>query len=362
MKVIVYHSSVIKIGGIETFLYNFFKRMHNKVNIVFVYKNADEEQIKRYSEYVKCVKFGNQQFDCDVVLLMSAWGASITQNVRSGKIIQMIHCNLEDYRKKNLFTLTPDVFVDQYVCVSEDVQSALKRLHNIDSEVIYNLLDNTMPIYKKPKNKKLTLITATRLSTEKGLERCIGFAKLIPYDYVWKIYGDTPDKKYRETLIELSKGTSIEWCGFKTPIQQEIAKADYLVQLSDTEGYCYSINEALYQRTPILVTPFNSAFEQVTEGESGYFIGFELEGIDFDRIKNGIPKIVNHQEKSSEQDWFNVFESETVNPQQVLIRSNKVYFDTVNNKRHSRGMVFQTDIKRARELIKANACELIGYK
>ena len=41
----------------------------------------------------------------------------------------------------------------------------------------------------------------------------------------------------------------------KLNIIDDIAQADFLVQLSDNEGYCYSIVEALNLHVPVVVTP-----------------------------------------------------------------------------------------------------------
>ena len=43
--------------------------------------------------------------------------------------------------------------------------------------------------------------------------------------------------------------------GTKLNIIDDIAQADFLVQLSDNEGYCYSIVEALNLKVPVVVTP-----------------------------------------------------------------------------------------------------------
>jgi glycosyltransferase involved in cell wall biosynthesis len=41
----------------------------------------------------------------------------------------------------------------------------------------------------------------------------------------------------------------------KLNIIDDIAQADFLIQLSDNEGYCYSIVEALNLGIPVVVTP-----------------------------------------------------------------------------------------------------------
>ena len=49
---LVYQKFISKIGGIETFLYEFFKALHNEYDILFVYDEADPKQLLRYQEYV----------------------------------------------------------------------------------------------------------------------------------------------------------------------------------------------------------------------------------------------------------------------------------------------------------------------
>ena len=44
---LVFHSYIASIGGIETFLYEFFKRYSDEYDILFVYKSGDYNQIKR---------------------------------------------------------------------------------------------------------------------------------------------------------------------------------------------------------------------------------------------------------------------------------------------------------------------------
>jgi glycosyltransferase involved in cell wall biosynthesis len=85
--------------------------------------------------------------------------------------------------------------------------------------------------------------------------------------------------------------------------------ADYLVQVSDTEGFCYSIYEALQVDTPCIVTDFPSAFEQVKDGKSGYILKMDLSNLDIDKIYNKIPTQISFTEKSTEEDWIKLFKN-----------------------------------------------------
>lgn len=82
-----------------------------------------------------------------------------------------------------------------------------------------------------------------------------------------------------------------------------IAEADYGVQLSDTEGYSYFINECLQYETPVICTNFPSAYESVEDGVSGYIVDMNLSNLDIEKIVNNIPKTFEYKEKCTEKDW-----------------------------------------------------------
>lgn len=84
-----------------------------------------------------------------------------------------------------------------------------------------------------------------------------------------------------------------------------IKEADYGVQLSDTEGYSYFINECLQQDTPVICTNFSSAHESVEDGVSGYILDMDLSNLNLDKIVNNIPNNFVYKEKCTEKDWIN---------------------------------------------------------
>jgi glycosyltransferase involved in cell wall biosynthesis len=136
----------------------------------------------------------------------------------------------------------------------------------------------------------------------------VKFAEQIPVDYVWNVWGNisTP---YAQSIVKKFKHLpKVKFNGITNEPYNEIIKADYLVQLSDSEGYCYSIIEALQMATPVIVTPFESAAEQVTEKINGYIIDFEVKNVNFDAIINNIPTFDPYQDKSSEKDWLKIIE------------------------------------------------------
>ena len=74
-------------------------------------------------------------------------------------------------------------------------------------------------------------------------------------------------------------------------VRDWIAESDYLVQLSDTEGYCYAVMEAWLLGTMTITTPVPSFYEQgLIDGENGYVIDFEMPNLDnfVDKIYKGV--------------------------------------------------------------------------
>lgn len=51
-NIILYHNNLLKFGGVDTFSYNFIKKMSKYYNITFLYSIADEENLKRIEKYV----------------------------------------------------------------------------------------------------------------------------------------------------------------------------------------------------------------------------------------------------------------------------------------------------------------------
>ena len=64
-----------------------------------------------------------------------------------------------------------------------------------------------------------------------------------------------------------------------------VANADYLVQLSDNEGFCYSVVEALCAGTPVIVTPC-PVFDEIglVDGENCYKVPFDMKNFDVKKL------------------------------------------------------------------------------
>lgn len=299
MKVGVYISNLNKIGGVETFAIN----LCNRTGFDLIFKDYNINQLRKlkhnfYNEkYLKGVKY-------DVIILSQANWNPYPQNIIANFFIQTIHADYKEFEEKLNFVYRKFHNTTHHIAVSEHVAKIFEEVtpYKID-RVIYNLLDNT-EIPKVEKNNKLSFITLSRFSKEKGYERIIKMAELLQgVDYVWNIYGDNTSNYAKEIIRKLSEYPNIKFNGITDNAKEEIAKHHYTVQLSDTEGFCYSMYESLSVNVPVIVTNFNSAYEMVVDGVNGYILDMELNNFCVNKIKS-IPLIKSFKEKSTEKDWF----------------------------------------------------------
>ena len=88
-----------------------------------------------------------------------------------------------------------------------------------------------------------------------------------------------------------------------------MADADYTIQLSDSEGFCYAVHESLSVGTPVIVTDI-PIFKMIVNGYNGYRLPLDMSKIPIDEIINNIPKgFMYHTEQAAlKNKWQNLIE------------------------------------------------------
>ena len=299
MKLILYHNNLLKFGGVDTFVYNFVKKMNKYFDILFLYTTADKNNLERIKKYVKTEQYSkDKKYICDICICASAWGQYPDSVIaKTGRYIQMVHADYERAKEVGFYyskwqKTTEHIGVSDYVC------KIFKELYpNEKITRIYNILDEvkeTKPILK--------LISATRVSKEKGYERMLKLAqelKKANIRFRWTIFTDL--NLYNQKPFDLEE---IVYMKPSHDFFDYIKESDYGVQLSDTEGYSYFINECLQYGTPVICTNFPSAYESVENEKNGYILDMNLSNLDINKIINNIPKNFLYKEKCSEKDWI----------------------------------------------------------
>ena len=95
-------------------------------------------------------------------------------------------------------------------------------------------------------------------------------------------------------------------------LRSYICGSDYLVQLSDGEGYCYAVHEALADGTAVIVTDIDAFKEIIQNGYNGYKVPLDMnpENIPINNIINNIPQHFGFNQDISgiEEKWKKILE------------------------------------------------------
>lgn len=277
LKNVIYFPNFNSCGGTETFCYEFCLKYGKEYDISIVYEYGDAAMMEHIAEVAtRIIRYRNgDKIVCDTFIL--GYGHAIIDHVEAKRIIQTFHA---DYICRHLNPCFDERIHERYG-VAENTTKGIVE-HYPWAEGMQTMYNPYTP--KKPK-KVLNLISATRLSAEKGYNRMVQFANALDeakIPFHWDVYTDAA-----ATVQPFNKSVSI--LPVRLDILDFIAKADYLVQLSDTEGYSYSIVEALSVGTPVICTAFPVAEEQgIVNGKTGFILPFDMSDIPIKDIYRGV--------------------------------------------------------------------------
>lgn len=269
-----YFKDLNSIGGIETFFWNLARKYGKEYDITIMYQNGDAAQVARLAQYVRVRKYRPGE-TIRAKRVFVAFNAEILSNVEADEYYQMLH---GDYRSLGVIPGRHEK-IQKWIACSEVVKSAYQDITGEIPEVCYNPF-----IPEKPK-KALRLISATRLTPDKGLNRMNTLAEVLEkagVPFTWDVYTDVP-RNFSNPDIICHKP--------RLDILPHIAAADYYVQLSDAEGYCYSLVESLTVGTPVITTDIRVLPEiGVVDGVNAIVLPLDMHEVPVDRILKGLKK------------------------------------------------------------------------
>lgn len=342
-QVCIYTRETFQIGGIETFIYNFCVNLSKYYNILVLYDRMADSQRDRLKGYARTLKNDiNQKIICDT-LIINRITDKPTINIQYRQKVQMCHMPKLDPR----YVLPKDN--DIQVPVSEVVaRSFASDLRNY--EVINNL---TAPQKVK---EPLMLVSAQRLNTaEKGKSRIEKLAKLLRdkhIPFIWLLFSD--GSLICDGVVNLKPTLDIA---------PYIKKANYLVQLSDAEGFCYSIVEALELGTAVITTPIEVLDEiGFKDKENGYIIPFDIVDDDIERIYNVPTFTYKYNNAKRVKQWRRLLDRKPKHLKdrpKALVKVTQAYKDMALYQTLTPGMVVEMPIDRANEIQNMGFGEII---
>ena len=245
-KIGIFRDVIYPSGGIETWLYNIAKRWGSTHDITIYYDNADDKQLRRLQRLVRCEEYIGQNVELDTAIWCYDFlGFNTTKAKRKVHIVHADygHRLIRNFDKGGGLVAK----VNEVYAVSRKAAASAERLFGCEVGVLYNPLSWETP------ERPIRIISATRLTHEKGLERMVKLHQALDragVNYQWEIY--TPSYREEGITSRFSKNVI-----FKKPVMsilEKIKKADFVVQLSDTESFGYTIVEAMTLGIPLVVT------------------------------------------------------------------------------------------------------------
>ena len=338
-QVIIYTSYLHTMGGIETFVLNFVDMLSEYYDIVVMSPKVPPEMIVRLARKVRVTE--PIPMKCETLLMIRMMDKR-PEDVKYDKLVRMCHA----------FNAFPNWHIEKDYDELVHVSDASKKSFNTHGEVIHNLL--------KPNTKKsLLLVSATRVpALDKGnnAERMLTLARMLSRSgipFLWFNFSDGNIPNAPKGFINV---------GTYEDVQPYIAKADYLVQLSDHEGFCYSIVEALTNNTAVICTPFETTMELgVRDGMNGYIVPYDM-NFDVNKLLN-VPKF-NYSYDNDEliRKWKKILGKKKpkheYEPQDLhLIKANQPYRDIKLKKDVLKGEVTVATKERAKQIIDAGLAD-----
>lgn len=337
---ILYFDNINSIGGVEQYFYYLAKK-YNDYDITIYYSNGDDKQIRRLREYVRVKKFDGKRIQCKKAFFN--YSKQIIDKVDAEEYIEVIHYVPTETNKPEIHPK-----INKYLGVSKLVCDEFTRLTGIPCELAYNPVEIDKP------RKVLKLISATRLTAEKGKKRMQKLAEELDkakIPYLWLVFTDS-DKTIDNPNIIYMKPT--------LNIVDYIVMADYLVQLSDTESFSISINEALKLGVPIISTDLPILKELGITEKHGYILDMDMNNIPIQDIYTKIPKVKYDSPKDQWDKYLvhtkNTYKKECKEKQKVVFK--RTIFYNPHNKEYKKGKEYILDNKAINELLDYGDIEL----
>lgn len=278
--------------------------------------NTMENATKKLKKYIKYCFDSIDLSDYASVISWEELACNIflTEKVIAKRKIGYIH---PDYisagfsKKEDYITLSK---LDKIICVSESTKRTLSLIFPEFYEKIFCVPNpinisriNRLSMEKNPLKNEFNIITVCRLDNKsKALDRLIRIvAKLNDknFKYTWNIVGDGPYKNELYKSISKMKIKNIVLWGNQDNPYPFIRNSDLFVLQSYYEGRPVVIDESLLLETPVLVTNYASAKEQVNS-MYGYVVENNEEAI-YEKIKEIFLNRLSLNEKKSNLELMN---------------------------------------------------------
>ncbi|MCM3115087.1 glycosyltransferase [Neobacillus sp. MER 74] len=258
------------------------------------------EENKSYAEQAtwkyrkKSIDKLKKEYDAAIGYLEKSPIYFVIDRVKSTRKIGWIHTNYSNSGMLSSLDFPYFNSLDQIVTVSKEcnfsinqefpsLTTKVKVIENIVSPKVIKSLSTVEKSDIRSDGYSTKIITVARLSHEKGIDLAIQACKLLidkGYKIKWFVLGNGSDREKLEKLIEMNNlKNQFILLGNRDNPYPYVQDADIYVQPSRYEGKSIAIEEAKILNKPIVITNFDTAKDQIINGENGLIVNITKEDL-----------------------------------------------------------------------------------
>lgn len=345
-QVVLYRKHLTDIGGLMTFIINFIETMSEYYDITVLCEDISKARLMQLLPKVRVITGRNPKtIACDSLIILSFLD-HMPQNVKADKVIRMCHACKTDPSWK-----IPKDY-DELLYVS---QAAADSFDDPDGKVMHNIN------VQKTKDTMI-LVSAIRLPApdkgdiEQRMRTLADMLNAADISFIWLNFSSggiqNPPKHFYNMGVTFDMPSILKM-------------ATYSVLLSDCECWPYAALESLMTKTPVICTPFESAFEMgIKDGVNGYVVPYDM---DFDVTKLLDVPVVNYDYDNDAiiKQWRSVLGN--TKPRRdydpgamVRVKVTQNYYDVVREEEMRKGQEAIMTKQRADHVMEAGYVEIIG--
>lgn len=263
------------------------------VVLTYIYNKLGLDPVQSWKYTCKYLDIQREEYD-----YVFSYGAPIAFsmvfadcNLRATQKYTWIHNEIDNITldaKKYSYLFKP---FDKMVCVSKEAERIFDTMfpeYAKHSMIFYNYLNREeilnragAPIDCRYEGTKI--VTVGRMCYEKGQDIIPEIARRLNddgYKFKWYCIGDGESLQSVKNKIEVfGLSEKIILLGNQNNPYPYLKIADIYCQPSRTEGFGITISEAKIFNLPIVATDFPGASEQLTDGETGLIVKFDIDDI-----------------------------------------------------------------------------------
>lgn len=252
----------------------------------------------------KCIDTLEKQYDIAIAYAQGTPTFFVADKVKAKKKFAWVNVSynlkgIEKNYQRNFYKI-----FDKIVCVSNTAEEVFSRVfpeYNKKLKTIYDInnadLIARMAVLGEKllkNNDKISLLTIGRFTWQKGYDIALEACKILKekgLNFKWYAIGKgTLEKEIKEKIKELELEENFILLGVTSNPYGYIKSSDIYVQPSKHEGFGLAIAEARILNIPVVVTEFDSVYNQIIQRKNGIITSMNGEG-----VANGILELVENK-------------------------------------------------------------------